>query len=237
MNFCSCNSTIVSSNSGTAAAAASSSFGGYWNRLQILVVMVWKPAGSARIAGEPNSVIACRNAISAPATSAGSAKRNRHAPRRGPGLAAEDRGRVLQFARHVVERVGDQHEHEGKSVAGDHEDDPGQRIDVEQRIGIRAGEDAIELVEQPAVRRRQKFPGDRAEKRRRHEGGRHQRADGLPPRHVRARHQPADRRGDHAADRRGRGGDDRGGEQRIEEIRIGEQGRRNSAASDAAPCR
>ena len=64
---------IVSSSSGTAAAAASSSFGGYWNRLQIFVVMVWKPAGSARIAGEPNSVMACRNAISAPATSAGSA--------------------------------------------------------------------------------------------------------------------------------------------------------------------
>ena len=64
---------MVSTSSGTAAAAASSSFGGYWNRLQIFVVMVWKPAGSARIAGEPNSVIACRNAISAPATSAGSA--------------------------------------------------------------------------------------------------------------------------------------------------------------------
>ena len=64
---------MVSTSSGTAAAAASSSFGGYWNRLQIFVVMVWKPAGSARIAGEPNSVIACRNAISAPATKAGSA--------------------------------------------------------------------------------------------------------------------------------------------------------------------
>ena len=74
MNFCACSSTIVSSNSGTAAAAASSSFGGYWNRLQIFVVMVWKPAGSARIAGEPNRVIACRNAINAPATRAGSAK-------------------------------------------------------------------------------------------------------------------------------------------------------------------
>ena len=36
--------------------------------------MVWKPAGSARIAGEPNSVIACRNAIRLPATSAGNAK-------------------------------------------------------------------------------------------------------------------------------------------------------------------
>ena len=30
--------------------------------------MVWKPAGSARIAGEPNSVIACRKATSAPAS-------------------------------------------------------------------------------------------------------------------------------------------------------------------------
>ena len=58
---------------GSDAAAASSGLGGYWNRLQILVVMVWKPAGIARIAGEPNSVIACRNATSAPASSAGSA--------------------------------------------------------------------------------------------------------------------------------------------------------------------
>ena len=148
---------------------------------------------------------------------------NRDAPRRGPGLAAENGGGVLQFARHVVERVGDQHEHERKGVAGDHEDDPGQRIDVEQRIGSAPVSIAIELVQQAAVRRRQQFPGDRAEKRRRHERGRHQRADGLPPRHVGARHQPADRRGDHAADHRRRGGDDRGGQQRIEEIRVGEQ--------------
>jgi hypothetical protein len=49
---------MVKIRSGTAAAAASSSFGGYWNRLQIFVVMVWKPAGSARIAGEPNRVMA-----------------------------------------------------------------------------------------------------------------------------------------------------------------------------------
>src|ERR1700742_1248740 len=95
MNFCACNSSTVTSSSGTAAAAASSSFGGYWNRLQILVVMVWKPAGSAR-------------------------------------AAAEDRGSVLQLARHGVERVRHQHEHERKRVAGDHEDDAGHRIDVEQ---------------------------------------------------------------------------------------------------------
>jgi len=35
--------------------------------------MVWKPAGNARIAGEPNSVIACKKAISEPATNAGRA--------------------------------------------------------------------------------------------------------------------------------------------------------------------
>src|SRR3954470_22281240 len=40
MNFCACNSRMVTSSKGTAAAAASSSFGGYWNRLQIFVVMV-----------------------------------------------------------------------------------------------------------------------------------------------------------------------------------------------------
>ena len=66
-------SITVSTSSGSEAAAASSGLGGNWNRLQILVVMVWKPAGSARIAGEPNSVIACRKAISMPASSAGSA--------------------------------------------------------------------------------------------------------------------------------------------------------------------
>jgi len=35
--------------------------------------MVWKPAGIARIAGEPNSVIACRKATIAPASRAGNA--------------------------------------------------------------------------------------------------------------------------------------------------------------------
>ena len=70
---------------GTAAAAARPGFGGYWNRLQILVVTTWKPAGSARIAGEPNIVSACRMAISVPASIAGRAsgivtlRRVRHA--------------------------------------------------------------------------------------------------------------------------------------------------------------
>src|SRR3954468_12051898 len=64
---------MVNSSSGTAAAAASSSFGGYWNRLQIFVVMGWKPAGSGRIAGDPNNVMAWRHATSPPAASAGNA--------------------------------------------------------------------------------------------------------------------------------------------------------------------
>src|SRR5258707_2129168 len=58
MNFCACSSRIVKSNSGIAAAAANSSLGGYWNRLQIFLVLVWKSAGNARIVVEPNRVIA-----------------------------------------------------------------------------------------------------------------------------------------------------------------------------------
>src|SRR5258708_36704084 len=62
----------VNTRSGSEAAAASSGLGGNWNRLQIFVVMVWNPAGNARIAGEPNNVIACRKATNAPASNAGS---------------------------------------------------------------------------------------------------------------------------------------------------------------------
>src|SRR4029079_7214451 len=49
-NFWPCSSNIVSSSSGTAAAAASSSFGGYWNRLQIFVLMGGKPARRTTVA-------------------------------------------------------------------------------------------------------------------------------------------------------------------------------------------
>ena len=73
MACCALSSRTVSTSSGSEAAAASSGLGGYWNRLQILVVMVWKPAGSARMAGEPNRIIACRKAMSTPASSAGTA--------------------------------------------------------------------------------------------------------------------------------------------------------------------
>ena len=124
--MCSARSSItVSTSSGSDAAAASSGFGGYWNRLQILVVMVWKPAGSARIAGEPNSVIACRKATRAPASSAGSTSGTvmRRAVTQVPPPRID--GGVLELARHAVERVGDQHEHIGKGVAGDDEDQPG----------------------------------------------------------------------------------------------------------------
>ena len=102
------------------------------------------------------------------------------------------------------------------------------------RGSLGAGEIAIELVQQSAVGRRQQFPGDRAEKRRRHEGSRHQRADGLPSRHVGARHQPADRRGDQAADHGRGGGDDRGRQQRIEEVGVGEQ--RDEILQRRMPC-
>ena len=59
------------SRSGNERAAASPSCGGNWNRLQIFVVMVSMPAGSARIAGVPKSVIDCRKAIRKPASNAG----------------------------------------------------------------------------------------------------------------------------------------------------------------------
>ena len=138
MNFCACSSRMVSSSSGTAAAAASSSFGGYWNRLQILVVMVWKPAGSARIAGEPNSVIACRKAISAPATSAGSASgiviRRAVVQALPPRMAEASSSSPGMLSSALATSTNTN----GKGVAGDHEDDPGHRIDVEQMlVGIR----------------------------------------------------------------------------------------------------
>jgi hypothetical protein len=174
--------------------------------------MVWKPAGSARIAGEPNSDDGRQR------------QRNRDAPRGGPGAAAENGGGVFQFAGHVVECVGHQHEHEGEGVAGDHEDDAGQRIDVEQMlVALGAGQEAKELVEESAVRRGQQFPGDGAEERRRDEGGGDERANELAARHVRARHQPSHRCGNQAADDGGAGRDDRGRQQRIEEVGIGEQ--------------
>src|SRR5262249_61950279 len=61
----------VGTSRGGEAAAAGPSLGGYGNGLQILVVMVWNPAGRAKFAGEPNSVRAWRNAMSAPARTAG----------------------------------------------------------------------------------------------------------------------------------------------------------------------
>ncbi len=57
--------------SGIEKAAAISVFGGKWKNDQICVVIVWKPAGMARIAGEPNKASACRTARMNPLTSAG----------------------------------------------------------------------------------------------------------------------------------------------------------------------
>ena len=81
----------------------------------------------------------------------------------------------------------------------------------------------IELVEQTAIGRGQEFPGHRAEKGRRDERSRNQRANGLPPRHIGARYQPSHRSGDDGADRGGSRCDNGGRQQRIEEIGIGEQ--------------
>ena len=94
--------------------------------------MVWKPAGSARIAGEPNSVMACRKATSAPASSAGSASGMVMLRAVRQALPPSIDGGVLQIAGNAVERVGDQHEDVGERVAGDDEDQPRQRVDVEQ---------------------------------------------------------------------------------------------------------
>src|SRR3979409_262984 len=121
---CSARSSMtVNRSSGSEAAAASSGLGGYWNRLQILVVMVWKPAGNAKIAGEPNSVIACRNATRAASEQRRQHQRNGDAPRGIPAAAAEDRGGVFQFAGRAIERIGDQHEDVRGGVAGHQEDD------------------------------------------------------------------------------------------------------------------
>jgi hypothetical protein len=97
-------------------------------------------------------------------------ERNGHLPRRHQRTTAEDRGCVLEVAGNAIERIRDQHEDVGKRVAGNDKDQPGQRVDVEQRIGLRIADDgAIELIEQAGVRRRQQFPRDRTEKRRCHE--------------------------------------------------------------------
>jgi hypothetical protein len=92
-------------------------------------------------------------------------------PTRGrPGAAAQDRGRVLEIARNAIKRIGNQHEDIRKRVAGDHEDQAGQRVDVEQvSIHLGAGDCAPRLVDQPGIGRCQKLPRNRAQKRRRHE--------------------------------------------------------------------
>ncbi len=45
---------------------------------------------------------------------------------------AEDRGGILHVGRDAVERVGDEHEDEGKGIAGVDEDEPLDRVDVDE---------------------------------------------------------------------------------------------------------
>src|SRR5207248_8530966 len=73
---CARSSATVMTSSGSDAAAANPNRGGNWNRLQIFVVIVSTPAGSARMAGVPNKVIDCRNATMNPPSSAGSTSGN-----------------------------------------------------------------------------------------------------------------------------------------------------------------
>jgi len=47
--------------------------GGNWKKVQICVVIVWNPAGSERIAGEPKRASACRTDRMNPLRSAGAA--------------------------------------------------------------------------------------------------------------------------------------------------------------------
>ncbi len=76
--------------------------------------MTWKPAGSARIAGEPNMVSACRIAISVPASMAGSTMGM--VTRRNVVIARPPRidEASLEIGGHAVERVGHQREEKGK---------------------------------------------------------------------------------------------------------------------------
>ena len=154
-------SSTVSTRSGSEAAAASSGLGGYWNRLQILVVMVWKPAGKREDGGRAEQRHRLQEGDQRAGKQRRHGERNGDAARGGPGAAAEDGGSVLEIAGDAIERIGDQHEDVGKGVAGDHEDQPGQRVDVEQIFVLRRpGQRAKGLVDAarcsapPAVPRR-----------------------------------------------------------------------------------
>ena len=159
-----------------------------------------------------------------PRQQCGQGQRNGDAARRAPGTAAEHRRSILQIARNAVQRIGDQHEDVGERVAGDDEDQPRHRVDVEQRkVRAYSAHRPVELVQQPAIGRRQQLPGDGAEERRRHERGHHQNAHSAPQRHVGAGHDPSHRRGHQAADDADRRGNRQRCQQRVDECGIGEQ--------------
>jgi hypothetical protein len=182
--------------------------------------MLWKPEGSARIAGEPNRQERDQRA----GEERGQRKRHSDAARRGPGIAAEDRGGVFEVARDAVDRVRDKHEDVREGVAGNDEDDAGQGVNVEQILVLfGAGDGAERLVEKATVRCRQQLPGDRAEEGRRDERRGDQRAHRAAQRHVGAGNEPTHRRCDDAADRRRAHGQDQGRDQWIEEDRVGDE--------------
>ena len=107
-------------------------------------------------------------------------QRDRNAPRGGPGATAEDGRSVLEIARDAIQGIRHQNEDVGEGVAGDDEDQARKRVDVEQPLVLPGpGHISISLIEQPAVRRGQQFPGDRAEERRCDERRHHQQAHEL----------------------------------------------------------
>ncbi len=152
-------------------------------------------AGSARIAGVPNSVIDCRNATRNPASSAGRTSGNvtssavRHA---GAPRIAEASSSSLG---NDVEAVGDEREHVGERVERHHEHHAAGGEDVDQRRRLerlQPEQRVVPLVDEAGVRSAEQHPGERAEEGRRHERGEDQQraAARLPGRSVRDTSQP-----------------------------------------------
>ncbi len=109
------------------------------------------------------------------------------------------------------------------------------------RVGIEAEEGAIPLVQEAAVGGREDLPGDRAEEGRRHERGHDEEAHEAMAGHVGPRHQPGERRGDEAGERRNAERDGNGREERADEAAVGgeareiHQGRRARLVGEAVP--
>ena len=119
--------------SGIEKAAAISTLGGNWKSDQIWVVMVWKPAGSARMAGEPKSARAWSTDRMKPLTSAGATMRQRDGEGDGEPPGAQDGRRLLEVGGDEGQRVGDHDVDVGERVDRHHEDEARHAEDVDER--------------------------------------------------------------------------------------------------------